>query len=193
MQELHTGANQYAAVTIRAMRVNKSLLIGLLATIVFTSTGCSPNFNWREVQGTEPSYTVLLPAKPSSHSRTIDLDGLTVTMLMTAAETDDINFAVASIKVDDDSQRHAALLAIQKAMLQNIHGEVAQQKMITLKDGTTMTEIHAMGKTSIGRSLNLFARFGEHGHDVFQVVALGPSDKLTSEIADTFLSSFTPH
>jgi hypothetical protein len=114
-------------------------------------------------------------------------------MAMTATETEEINFAVASIKVEDDLQRHAALLAMQKAMLQNIHGDVAQQKMVTLKDGTTMTEIHASGKTSTGRPLSLFARFGEHGQDVFQVVSLGPSDKLTSEIADTFLSSFIPH
>ena len=175
------------------MCVNKSFLIGLLAAFVLACTGCSPNFNWREVQGTEPSYTVLLPAKPTSHSRAIDLDGLKVTMTMTATETDDINFALASIRVDDESQRHAAVLTLQKAMLQNIHGEIVQQKVIALKDGTTMTEIHAMGKTSIGHPLSLFARFGEHGHDVFQIVALGPSDKLTSEIADTFLSSFTPH
>jgi hypothetical protein len=190
---MRAGVKQYAAVTIRAMLVNKSFLIGLVAAIFIAGTGCSPNFNWREVQGIDPSYTVLLPAKPSSHSRTVDLDGLHVTMTMTAAETDDVNFAVASIKVDDESQRHAALLAMQKAMLQNIHGEIAQQKVIALKDGTTMTEIHAVGKTSAGRSLSLFARFGEHGQDIFQVVALGPSDKLTSEIADTFLSSFTTH
>jgi len=190
---MRTGANQYAAVTIRAMRLNKSLLIGLLTAIVFASTGCSPNFNWREVQGTDPSYTVLLPAKPSTHSRAIDLDGLKVTMTMTATETNDINFAVASIKIDDAAQRHAALLAMQKAMLQNIHGDVTQQKVIALKDGTMMTEIQAAGKTSTGRPLSLFARFGEHGQDVFQVVALGSSDNLTSEIADIFLSSFTPH
>jgi len=175
------------------MHVNKSFLMSLVATVFIACTGCSPNFNWREVQGTDPSYTVLLPAKPSTHSRAIDLDGLKVTMIMTATETNDINFAVASIKIDDAAQRHAALLAMQKAMLHNIHGDVAEQKVVALKDGTTMTEIHATGKTSTGRHLSLFARFGEHGQDVFQVVALGSSDNLTSEIADTFLSSFTPH
>jgi hypothetical protein len=175
------------------MHVNKSFLMSLVATVFIACTGCSPNFNWREVQGTDPSYTVLLPAKPSTHSRAIDLDGLKVTMIMTATETNDINFAVASVKIDDAAQRHAALLAMQKAMLQNIHGDVAEQKVVALKDGTTMTEIHATGKTSTGRPLSLFARFGEHGQDVFQVVALGSSDNLTSEIADTFLSSFTPH
>jgi hypothetical protein len=175
------------------MRVNKSFLMSLVAAIFIACTGCSPNFNWREVQGIDPSYTVLLPAKPSTHSRAIDLDGLKVIMTMTATETNDINFAVASIKIDDAAQRHAALLAMQKAMLQNIHGDVAEQKVIALKDGTMMTEIHATGKTSSGSQLSLFARFGEHGQDIFQVVALGSSDNLTSEIADTFLSSFTPH
>lgn len=179
--------------TIRIMFENKSLLIGWVASIVLTCAACSPNFNWREVHGTDPSYTVLLPAKPSSHTRDITLDGQALTMSMTAAETDDINFAVASAKIDNDAQRNAALLALQKAMLQNIRGEITEQKNIPQKDGTVMTEIHASGRTSTGRKLSLFARFGMREQYVFQAIALGPSEKLTNEIADTFLSSFSTH
>jgi len=181
----------HTAGTIRIMFENKSPLIGWVATIVLTCAACSPNFNWREVHGSDPSYTVLLPAKPSSHTRDITLDGQKLTMSMTAAETDDINFAVASAKIDNDTQRNAMLLAMQKAMLQNIHGEITQQKNITQKDGTVMTEIRALGATTTGRKLSLFARFGVREHYVFQVIALGPPEKLTDEIADTFLSSFS--
>ncbi len=190
---MYASENTLAAVTIRIMFVNKFFFSGLAASFVLMCAGCSPNFNWREVHGTDPSYTVLLPSKPSSHTRDITLDGQKLTMSMTAAETDDINFAVASAKIDNDVQRNAALLAMQKAMLQNIHGEMTQQKNITLKDGTVMVEIHATGNTSTGRKLSLFARFGQFEHYAFQVIALGPPENLTDDIADTFLSSFSVH
>ena len=193
MRAVRASENTLAAVTICTMFVNKSFLTLWAATIVFMCAACIPNFNWREVHGTDPSYTVLLPSKPSSHTRDISLDGQKLTMSMTAAETDDINFAVASAKIDNAAQRNAALLAMQKAMLQNIRGEMTQQKNIALKDGTVMTEIHATGMTSTGRKLSLFARFGTREEYVFQVIALGPPEKLTNEIADTFLSSFSAH
>ncbi len=190
---MDASENAHATGTIRVMFANKSLLIGIVAAIALATSGCSPNFNWREVQGIDPSYIVLLPAKPSSHTRDITLDGLKVTMSMTAAESEDINFAVASVTLESEAQRNTALLALQKSMLNNIHGNIIEQKNITLKDGTAMTEIQALGATSNGRKLRLYARFGVRDHSVFQVVALGPSEKLTDEIADTFLSSFSAH
>ena len=173
------------------MRKKKFLSIGLAATFFALALGCSPSFNWREVQSTDPSYTVLFPAKPSTHSRNIDLDGLNVSMSMTAAETEDINFAVASAHIENEAQRNSALIAMQKAMLQNIRGEIIQQKRITQKDGTTMTEVQATGVAFNGRRVSLFARFAIINQHVLQVVALGPQEKLNNEIADTFLSSFT--
>jgi hypothetical protein len=172
------------------MCTKKLLSISLTATFFALTAGCSPNFNWREVQGADPSYTVLFPAKPSSHSRNVDLNGLTVSMSMTAAETEDINFAVASAEIEDEAQRNTALLAMQQAMLHNIRGEIVQQKLITQKDGTTMTEIQATGVVANGRRINLYARFAIIKAHVVQVVALGPQEKLNTEIADTFLSSF---
>jgi hypothetical protein len=111
-------------------------------------------------------------------------------MSMTASETEDINFAVASAEIEDEAQRNTALLAMQQAMLHNIRGEIVQQKLITQKDGTTMTEIQATGVVANGRRINLYARFAIIKAHVVQVVALGPQEKLNTEIADTFLSSF---
>ena len=73
-------------------------------------------------------------------------------------------------------------------------GKITEQKTITLKNGTSVIQIRAIGKTARkGEPLVLFARFLMHEARVFQVIALGPEDKLDAETADTFLNSFSLH
>ena len=158
--------------------------------VLLALSACSPALNWREVRGGDAPYTVLLPAKPASHARPVELGGVKTSLQMTAAEADDMNFAIASAAIEDESQRKAALAFMQQAMVQNIRGTVTQQKTVTLKDGTVMNEVQARGMAPNGRAMALFGRFGLKDERVYQVVAIGPQDKLTPEIADTFLSSF---
>jgi hypothetical protein len=154
-------------------------------------TGCDPTLNWREVRSDDARYTALFPAKPTSFERAVNLDGLQVMMNMTAAEADGVSFAVASAVIDDEGQRAKALSAMQTAMMRNIQGEVTEQKTVTVKGGATAIQIHATGKAGqAGTPLVLFARFVMHETRVFQVIALGPKEKLGAEAADTFLSSF---
>ena len=159
-----------------------------LATVLI---GCDPALNWREVRSNDAGYSALFPAKPTSFERAVDLDGLQVMMHMTAAEADGISFAVATAVIDDEVQRTKALIAMQTAMMRNIQGEIAEQKCVTVKGGATATQIHATGKAGrTGTPLVLFARFVMHESRVYQVVALGPKEKLGAETADSFLSSF---
>jgi hypothetical protein len=175
----------------RRTRYTVAYLLYLLMPMM---AGCDPALNWREVRSNDASYTVLLPAKPASFERSVDLDGLQVAMSMTAAEVDGTSFAVATAVVADEAQRISALMAMQTAMTRNIQGEITEQKMITMKNGATAVQIHATGKAARdGKPLALFARFLVHGTRVFQVVALGPKEKLDAETADTFLSSFVLH
>ncbi len=154
-------------------------------------TGCDPALNWREVRSDDARYTALFPAKPTSFERAVNLDGLQVMMNMTAAEADGVSFAVASAVIEDEGQRAKALIAMQTAMMRNIQGEVTEQKTVTVKGGATAIQIHATGKAGqAGTPLVLFARFVMHETRVFQVIALGPKEKLSAEAADTFLSSF---
>lgn len=46
---------------------------------------CSPEYNWREVRAADQGYVVMLPGKPASMTRTIQLDGLEVPMTMQGA------------------------------------------------------------------------------------------------------------
>ena len=187
-----------AAVTISSMIKLPSLsqysrLFALFALCVFMLflNGCDPTLNWREVRSDDASYTALFPAKPTSFERAVNLDGLQVMMNMTAAEADGVSFAVATAIIEDEGQRAKALIAMQTAMLRNIRGEITEKKTVNLKGGATAIQIHATGQAGqAGTPLVLFARFVIHESRVFQVIALGPKEKLSAETADTFLSSF---
>lgn len=188
-----------AAVTISSMIKLPSLsqysrLFALFALCVFMLflNGCDPTLNWREVRSDDASYTALFPAKPTSFERAVNLDGLQVMMNMTAAEADGVSFAVATAIIEDEGQRAKALIAMQTAMLRNIRGEITEKKTVNVKGGATAIQIHATGQASqAGTPLVLFARFVIHESRVFQVIALGPKEKLSAETADTFLSSFS--
>lgn len=164
----------------------------MLCAFALMMAGCDPALNWREVSGNDAGYVVLLPAKPTSFERSVDLDGLPVMMHMTAAEANGVSFAVATATVDDAAQRTHALMAMQTAMTRNIQGEIREKKTIAMKNGLTAVQIHATGKAArSGKPVALFARFLTHKTSVFQVVALGPAEKLDAETADTFLNSFS--
>ena len=96
--------------------------VSLAMLTALTLIGCSPN--WREVRDADARYTVLLPAKPASHVRPVTLGELNVEMHMTAAEADEMNFAVASAVIDDAAQRKGALAMMQQAMVKNIGGSI---------------------------------------------------------------------
>ena len=190
-----------AAVTILPMIKSLSLsrysrLLALSAFCVLTSllASCDPTLNWREVRSDDAGYTALFPAKPTSFERAVNLDGLQVMMNMTAAEADGVNFAVATAIIEDEGQRAKALIAMQTAMLRNIRGEITEKKTVSVKGGATAIQMHATGQAGqagpAGTPLVLFARFVMHESRVFQVIALGPKEKLSAETADTFLSSF---
>lgn len=151
---------------------------------------CAPELNWREVHGNDAHFTVLLPSKPATHARKIDLGGLKVEMSMTGAAVDELSFVVASAQVADASQRTAALAAMQQAMLRNIRAAQHTEKPVMLKGGAPATEIVAEGQAARdGRPLVMHARFAARGERVYQAVALGPRDKLSAEAAETFLGS----
>jgi len=187
-----------AAVTISSMikppslsQYSRLFALSALCVLMLFLNGCDPTLNWREVRSDDAGYTALFPAKPTSFERAVNLDGLQVMMNMTAAEVDGVSFAVATAIIEDEGQRAKALIAMQTAMLRNIRGEITEKKTVNVKGGATAIQIHATGQAGqAGTPLVLFARFVMHERWVFQVIALGPKEKLSAEAADTFLSSF---
>lgn len=162
----------------------------MLVATVIALAACSPKYDWREVHGTDAPFAVLLPAKPVTVSRPVNLDGVQVTMAMTAAEAGGVSFAVGSAILPDAGAAQLALLAMKKAMLNNIKGTIVTEKTATAAaSGSIATDIEATG--SIGsQPARLFARFVAQDKRVYQAVVLGPEPALSHDAVDAFFSSF---
>ncbi len=157
----------------------------LLAAAIFL-TACSPTFDWREVRGPDASYTVLLPAKPATVSREINLDGTPVNMTMTAAETEGITFAVGTAKMADAAAAGKAVTAMKTALVKNINGTVRQEK--PLANGMY---IEAAGPAAAGGEPRLlYARFLSKDNRIFQVVMTGKEASMSRDAAEMFFGSF---
>jgi hypothetical protein len=151
--------------------------------------GCTPHYDWRAVRGSDAPFTVLLPAKPAHFSRPVNLDGITVTMTMTAAEVDGVTFAVGSAELQDAAQAPHALKAMQTSLVNNIHGSLQQEKSVS-EGGRSSIRIRALGAGRDGQARLLVAHFVAQERHIYQVLALGPPNRLTDDAIDMFFSSF---
>jgi hypothetical protein len=152
-------------------------------------TACSPDYNWRQVQNADAAFAALFPAKPSSHAREVNLDGIRTTMSMTAAEVHGVLFAVGSTELSSPALVQPALTAMKTAMVRNIGGTVASDR--SLPGPAPVSELVANGSRN-GRPVQLTARFAARNQRVYQAVVIGAPQDLPAEAVDTFLSSFKP-
>lgn len=157
----------------------RGLPLALLLAV--TLSACSPKYDWRDHRGKDAPYAVLFPGKPATQTRTVRLDQLEVSMTMTAAEIDDVVFAIGSAQLADAAQAPAAIAAMKTAMVNNIGGSITGSK--TLAGGAL--EVDASGKP-----MRLIGRFIAKNQRVYQVVVIGPAKKIEADTVETFFSSF---
>lgn len=155
----------------------------------FLLAACSPKYDWREVRGPGAPFVVLLPAKPASHTRTVDLDGLQVSMTMTAAEVDSVMFAVGTAELPDAMQAAKAMDAMKTALVRNIGGAIRQEKISAAGSVPATIDVEATGT----QSRLLLARFLAKDKRIYQVVMIGKEKDMPRDAADTFFSSFKPN
>jgi hypothetical protein len=171
-----------------------STLLMLLGAGILALSACTPQFDWREAHGADAPYVATFPAKPATHTRAINLDGMQITMTMTAAEVDGVNFAVGSAPLSDPSKAGAALQAMKFALLRNIGGAVKREKSsIIAGSPVPMIEIEALGapgSNTRGQPRLLVARFVTKDQRIYQVLVMGPEKAVSREALDTFFASF---
>ncbi|AIY39787.1 hypothetical protein LT85_0627 [Collimonas arenae] len=166
----------------------------LLCACALLLAACSPKFNWREVRSKDAPYSILLPTKPSTFARPIDLDGMPLTMTMTASKVDDTVFAVGSATVPDAAKAQTALIAMKTALVKNINGTVRSEKSTAAASSTqglsASIDIEAVGKTPGGKDEVLFGHFVSKDKEIYQVIVMGPEKEISRENVDTFIGSF---
>lgn len=169
------------------------LMLPLILMTILNISACTPKFDWREFRSQDAPIIMLFPGKPASHVREVDLDGIKVNLYMTAADVNQISFAVAYAKIDDKhadknelaQRQQRALSAMQAGMLKNIQATIVQTTSADVPKNT----ISAIGKTQNGQSIKLVARFTQHGPWIIQAVMLGNDKAFTPEVMDMFFGS----
>lgn len=194
-----TGPTSLIDIVLKFPLPSRSPRSIIVIAAIIALAGCSPKYDWREVHGADARYAVLLPAKPATVSRQVNLDRVQVTMVMTAAEVNGVSFAVGSAELPDAGAAQLALLAMKKAMLNNIQGAIQTEKTAALAStsgaaasSSIATDIEAVGSIG-GQPARLFARFVAQDKRVYQAIVLGPEKTVSRDAADTFLTSFKLH
>ncbi len=146
--------------------------------------GCSPELDWREIRAEDVHVLVTLPAKPARLTRTINLEGLTLEMIMLGAQAREVAYTVGTVVLpeDTDAMRARALASMRAAMVRNIGGAVSAERPVRVMrvdmggqrtGAADAVEIEAGGRM---RDLDatLIARFVAVGTQAWQAVVLGP-------------------
>jgi len=149
--------------------------------------GCNPTYNWRDYSSPDAPYRIMFPAKPATHTRSVDLDGMRVDMTMTAAEVEGVTFAVGTGIAPDAARARAAVAAMKTALVRNIGAEVARESPAAGPDSAI--DIDAVGSAN-GQPMKLRGRFEAHGKRFYQVVVMGKANAMTPEHVEQFISSF---
>lgn len=152
---------------------------------------CSPKYDWREIHGTSVPFSAALPAKPASHTRPVDLGGIRVPMTITAADVDDVTFAVGAAELPDAIKALTALPAMKAAMVRNIGGSVRRETTSAAGASPMTIDIEAIGNNGAQQRL-LVARFIAVDTRVYQLVVIGREKAISREVMDTFFTSFKP-
>ena len=161
-------------------------------------TGCSPEYDWREIRPVEDGWSAMLPGKPAKLTRRIHLEAIEVPMTMQGAKIGETSFTVAVADLPDDTPatRERALAAMRAGMLRNIGASESRSRAIeipTIDAGGAATgrlpaeRVEANG-TVQGRPVTLLAGFTGQGRRAWQWVVIGPA--VDPEQADVFFQGF---
>lgn len=169
-----------------------------LAALALAAGACTPAWNWREIRQPEGGYAVMLPDKPATASRRIDLDGLPVTMTMTGARVGETTFTVGAVVLPDAAAatRDKATAAMRLAMVRNIGGRESAHAEVALpvldaggREVARQRAVRIDAEGQVGeRPMHMAAQFAARGDHAWQVVVMGR--EADPEHASQFLDSF---
>ncbi|UCE32652.1 MAG: hypothetical protein JSW68_07130 [Burkholderiales bacterium] len=171
--------------------------IALACAMLILAAGCAPEYNWREIRAEPQGFRVMLPGKPATMTRRIDLDGMPVEMSMHGAKVRDTSFTVAMAGLSDASGATGAraMAAMRAAMTRNIQGRELASGMTQVElvdaSGAARGIVPALWIEVAGmmreRPASMLARFSVLGDRAYQWVVLGY--EIDREQALTFLDS----
>lgn len=171
-----------------------TLVLPVLAALALAA--CSPKYNWRNYSSPDAPYTAMFPDKPAAHTRSIDIDGMTVNMTMTAADIEGTVFAIGNAEAPDAAKAEAALAAMKTALVKNIGATVTKEKVASAAAAgasglsrSAAIDIEAKGMRN-GVPIRLVGHFESRDKRFYQVIVMGQEKNMPQDEVDMFMSSF---
>lgn len=147
-----------------AYRVRASLILVCMMGLY----ACAPSLNWREVH--LGRLATLLPCKPDSGSRTVELAGQTVSMDMQGCEAAGALYAISHVQTKDPEQAFALLGALRQASLAKVR-MTAVKPMADSGDALSSLDIQVDGQGPGGAPLQARFKWLLAGSEVYQIAA----------------------
>jgi hypothetical protein len=171
-------------------------------------SACTPTFNWRELTVPDTALQALLPCKPDSVTREVDMGPperpLRLPLTMLGCATGDATFAIATVTLPPSSQdspqlvldqwRVANLAAFKSAYGQDPTVNIAP--FLIVKNGASTgnaspraQKVTASGVDATGRGMRSHALYFAEGQNLFYAVILSPH--ISAEVDDSFFSGLS--
>lgn len=143
---------------------------------------CTPQLNWREVP--LGRLTTLLPCKPDSASRSVALEGETVTMEMAGCEVSGALFAISRVQGRDAEQAQRLMGSLRRSSLANV-GTLAVHPVANSGDAETSFDVQVDGRHTDGKPMQARFKWLLSGVEVYQIAAY--ADRLEAQQTDNLL------
>lgn len=168
---------------LSALNLTSFKRLGLLIGLLLLSA-CYPTYNWRELPIADGLATLAFPAKVDTAKRDIELAGMPVTFVLTSADVNDVVFSVgwAQLPMQSTSEQRQAA---QRALVESLAATMGQPAPPTAFE----SDVFRLETNRSGKPLAMVARVLVHYDIVMRVVASGPPDVLTDELATEFMRS----
>ncbi len=155
-----------------------------------TLWACSLVFDWREVRPVDSAVQVMLPCKPASHAREMNLAQQRTKVTLYACEAGGMTFAVAFAPVDDPGRVTQALQDWRQAAEHNLGATQTQTREFSVPGQTPNPEAGhfvIQGQRPDGTSVTSHVLLAVKGTQVIQATVLGTA--LDMSAVDTYLAS----
>jgi hypothetical protein len=156
----------------------------------FLLLACAPALDWREVRPAGGGIVLLMPCKPDSHARQVNIGPDSVRLELHACVAAGTTWALAFAEMGDPARVGPALLELQAADARNL--AASEPLTLPLKaEGATPNpasrRLQLQGQMPDGRAVAAQVAVFAKGKRVYQVKALGAT--LDAEAMDTFFAS----
>ncbi len=159
--------------------------VGLFAAGLLAA--CSPGLDWREIRPEGSGLVVMLPCKPSSYARSVQLAGQPASLSLLACSADDLTWALAHADLGDPARVAAALSELQAAAVANLDATAPKRLPLAVPGATpnpASARVEITGRRPDGAPVQEQVAVFTHGTRVFQATVLGP--RLPVDAVDTF-------